>query len=469
MSNLDISKVILDLAIILFATKVLGLLARRLGLPQVVGAVVAGLLIGPAIWGGWAPVNPSGAEKNFLAGIAEIGVIMILFSAGLETDLKELRRSGLVSTVIAMGGVLVPIGLGILVAIGFLGGFAAAAADSAVLLDAIFIGIILAATSVGITVETLKEMGKLSGRVGTTILSAAIIDDVIGIMVLSVVIGFKNPDANAGMTILMTVLFFVAAIAVGVGLNYLFRWLVKRYPHRRRVPIFGLVVCFFYAFAAEKWFGIADITGAYVAGIVLSNLKDTTYIDRKIDINSYMIFSPVFFANIGINTSFAGFDWNLLLFALCFVAAGILGKILGCGGMARLCRFSNRDSFKVGVGMIARGEVALVVCNKGIANGLFDVAATGIDPVIPVIFLVILSSLLAPILLKLAYRKDPSPVGMAPDVQLSMFPEARAMAGESQSDGGRCVPVGENPAENVSPNLNGPGNGENNGNGPENS
>ena len=416
---MDITQIFLDLAIILFSTKALGMLMRKIGLPQVVGMVIAGLLIGPAIWGQfgwWSPIRPTPDSTIFLKGIAEIGVVMILFSAGLETDIKELKRSGLFATLIAFGGVIVPIVGGFLVAVPFLGGFSALSADKSLMLDAVFIGVILAATSVGITVETLKEMGKLKGKVGTIILSAAIIDDVIGIVVLSIAIGFKDATVNPWMTLLMTVLFFIAAIAVGLLLNRGFKWLMKKYPHNRRVPIFGLVLCFVYAFCAEKIFGIADITGAYVAGIMLSPLKEAHYIDRKVDINSYMIFAPVFFANIGINTDFTGFNGTVLLFSLLFVLVGVLGKIIGCGGVAKLCKFSWRESGQIGVGMIARGEVALVVCNKGIEGGLF--AGTVINPIVAVIMLVIISSLLAPILLKLVFKGDPpSLMGGVPEIK----------------------------------------------------
>lgn len=429
--TMDITKVFWDLAIILLSTKLLGMLMRKLGMPQVVGAVIAGLLIGPAIWGmfgWWSPVNPSEPEARFLDGIAEIGVVLILFSAGLETDVKELKRSGLAATLIACAGVIVPMIFGFLIAVPFLGGFSALS-DSTILLDAIFVGVILTATSVGITVETLKEMGKLSGRVGTTILSAAIIDDVIGIVVLSVVIGFKDPSANPWMTILMTVLFFIAAIVAGFFIKKLFKYLSDKYDHTRRIPILGLVVCFLYAFAAEKLFGIADITGAYVAGIVLSSLKDTHYIDRKVDINSYMIFSPVFFANIGIGASFEGFNVSLLLFGLLFVFAGIAGKIAGCGAVSRLCRHTWRESAQIGCGMIARGEVALVVCKKGIEGGLFS--GTAINPVVPVIMLVIISSLLCPIFLKLLFKKDALP--LSPENGGGSVPESSVPSVEASS------------------------------------
>lgn len=389
---------LLDLAIILFFTKLLGLVMKKLGLPQVVGMLIAGILVGPAIWGPltggrFVPVNSSG----FLSFLAEMGVIMIMFGAGLETDLKELKRSGLKASLVALAGVVVPLALGFGISVPFFG-----LGNTHDVLKCVFIGVIITATSVSITVETLRELGKLKGRVGTVVLSAAIIDDVIGIIVLTFVIGMKNPSASKPyMVLVKTALFFIIGIGVGVGLNFLFRWLEKKYPHRRRVPIFGLVVCFVYAFCAEHFFGIADITGAYLAGIVLSNTRETGYIERKVDVNTYMIFAPVFFANIGIRTDFSGFKPQILLFCVLFVAAGMLGKILGCVLSAKACKYTWRESMQIGVGMMARGEVALIVAQKGIAAGLLDEIY-----VAPVIMLVIVSSLVTPIVLKLMFRKD---------------------------------------------------------------
>lgn len=395
---------LLDLAIILLSTKMLGLLMRKLGLPQVVGALIAGLLIGPAIWspmtgGSFIPVQ----ESNFLNLLAELGVIMLMFSAGLETDLKELKSTGLVASVIAALGVVVPLGLGFAIAIPFF-----SLADIHGILSCVFIGVIATATSVSITVETLREMGRLKGRVGTTILSAAIIDDVIGIIVLTLIIGLKNPSEGTPfyMVIVNTVIFFAIAIGVGIGLNFLFKWLAKKYPNRRRVPILSLVVCFLYAYVGERFFGIADITGAYLAGIMLSNLKQTEYIGRKVDINSYMLFSPVFFASIGIKTSFENFDPNILLFALLFVVVGILGKVIGCGAAAKLCKFNTKDSMRIGVGMVARGEVALIVAQRGIAEGIIPSSY-----LTAVILLVIVTSLLTPVLMKVLYRNEPPAFG----------------------------------------------------------
>ena len=397
---------LLDLAIILLVTKLFGLLMRKLGLPQVVGMLIAGILVSPAIWGPMTKGHFTLVHStDFLNFIAELGVIMIMFGAGLETDLGELKRSGLKAGLVALMGVLVPLALGFGIAVPFFG-----LADKHAILKCIFIGVIITATSVSITVETLRELGKLKGRVGTVVLSAAIIDDVIGIIVLTFVIGMKNPgETKPYMVLVKTVLFFICGIGVGIGLNYLFRWLEKKYPHRRRVPIFGLVVCFVYAYCAEKFFGIADITGAYLAGILLSNTKETNYIERKVDVNTYMIFAPVFFANIGIKTDFSGFKPDILLFCLAFVLAGMIGKVVGCGLSAKVCKYSWRESLQIGVGMMARGEVALIVAQKGIAAGILSEIY-----VAPVIMLVIVSSLTTPILLKLMFKNDKSlPLGAA--------------------------------------------------------
>lgn len=408
---------------------------KKLGLPQVVGALIAGILVGPAIWspltgGKFVPVRPS----DFLTFLAELGVVLIMFGAGLETDLKELKRSGLKASFVALLGVAVPLALGFGVATAFFG-----LHDTHSVLKCVFIGVIITATSVSITVETLRELGKLKGRTGTVVLSAAIIDDVVGIIVLSFVIGMKDPSqAKPYMVLVKTALFFILGIGVGVGLNYLFRWLQKRYPHRRRIPIFGLVVCLLYAFCAEHFFGIADITGAYLAGIVLSNTRETGYIERKVDVNSYMIFTPVFFAHIGITTDFTGFRPQILLFCLLFLLAAMGGKIIGCGAAAKLCRYSWRESLQVGVGMMARGEVALIVAQKGIDAGILDKIY-----IAPVILLVLVSSLVTPIVLKLLFKNDPAlPLdgsGLSAPADSETAPSSADASAANASDAGDAV------------------------------
>ncbi len=381
-----------DLAIIILAAKIFGILARKCKAPQVVGEIIAGLIIGPSILG-WVD------QTNFLVQTAEIGVILLMFSAGLETDIKELLRTGPIALLIACAGVFVPLVCGTLLYMVFYG---AASWGSEEFYKAVFIGTILTATSVSITVESLREMGRLKGRVGTTILSAAIIDDVIGIIVLTVVVGFKSPDSNPGKVMLNTVLFFVLAVLAGFLFYFLFRKFDARYPHTRRIPILGLAFCFAMSYIAERYFGIADITGAYVAGIVLCSLRDSSYIAQKMDINSYMLFGPVFFASIGLKTNIDNLDGSILLFAVAFVAVGLIAKIIGCGLVARICKFKGKDALKIGVGMMTRGEVALIVAQKGLSVGLMT-------PVYftAVILLIIVSSVLNPIVLKFLYAGEP--------------------------------------------------------------
>lgn len=383
-----------DLAIILISAKLLGLLAKKLKAPQVVGQILAGLLIGPSLLG-WVQ------QSDFIVMLAEIGVVLLMFSAGLETNLKELVKTGPVALTIACAGVFVPLVLGWLLYSAFFG-FAPFGSDE--FFRGVFIGTIMTATSVSITVQTLRELGHLKGRVGTIIVSSAIIDDVIGIIVLTFVIGFRSSDAKPVDVIIKTALFIVFSVVVGFLVYFLFKFLDKLAPHHRRIPIFGLALCFAMAFCAEKLFGIADITGAYVAGIILCNLRDAEYIAGKMDISSYMLFGPVFFASIGLKTNFDGFSLQLLWFSLAFVVVAMAAKIIGCGLMAKAWRLSNRDAMKVGVGMMTRGEVALIVSQKGLSVGMVSP-----EYFTSVILLILCSSITSPIIMKLLYRGEKKP------------------------------------------------------------
>ncbi len=384
-------EVLKDLAIIIFTAKFFGVLARKCKAPQVVGQIIAGLLIGPCVLG-WV------VQSDFITQMAEIGVVLLMFEVGLETDLKELVKTGPIALLIACAGVFVPLVLGSLLYMGFYG-FAPWGSEE--FYKAVFIGTIMTATSVSITVAALQELGKIKGKVGTTIVSAAIIDDVIGIIVLTFVIGFKSPDSHPGMVILKTIIFFIIAIIGGAVTFKIFLVLDHRYPHTRRIPIVSLAFCFALSYVAEKYFGIADITGAYIAGIVLCNLSDNTYIERKVDVSSYMLFGPLFFASIGLKTNFDSMDSTLFAFCICFVIVALVAKIIGCGLAAKLCRYTFSDSLKIGVGMMTRGEVALIVAQKGLTAGLLTA-----DYFMAVILLILFSSILTPIILKFLYTRD---------------------------------------------------------------
>ncbi len=409
-----------QLAIILISTKALGILMRRLGLPQVLGFIVAGILIGPAVWGLFFDVEglifPI-SENSYLKAFAEVGVIFVMFTAGLETNLNDIKNTGKISFFIALGGVLLPLAAGT--------GLGALFLPEKGFFSWLFIGVIMTATSVGITVEVLRELGKLQTKVGTIIMSAAIIDDVLGIIVLSVALSLAgtsektspvltaiNPNNLPVISVLWILAFFVFAIGAGIAISKLFKYIEKKTPHTRRIPIFSIAVCLLYAYVAEKVFGVADITGAFIAGVVLStNHASAQYVDRKVTISSYVLFAPIFFASIGIKISFTDMSLDVLWFALAFVAVAISTKIIACGGLAKAFGFGNKDSMRIGIGMIARGEVALIVTEKGIPT-LIDPRYRAI-----VVLLVLVSSLLAPILLKLLYK------GEADALPLAQHPE----------------------------------------------
>jgi Kef-type K+ transport system membrane component KefB len=394
--------VLLPAALVLLTSKIFMKICERVNLPSVVGMLVAGVLVGLI---NYIP-GQTILNETSTAGIgffAQVGVILIMFSAGLETNLAQIKKIGGPAVVITLAGVIVPIGLGFLVAVLATGGFSALTREA--ILTNLFYGTILAATSVSVSVATLRELGKLNSKVGNTIVAAAILDDIVGIIVLSVVLAMKNSgasDAANPWTVLLKMLaFFVIIALIASAISRLFRKLDLKYPHHRLIPVLSLALCFIIAYVSERYFGIADITGAYIVGLILSTNPDCQYIDRKAEVLGYMIFVPLFFGNIGLSTQLSGFHASMLLFGVLFIVAGMIGKVFGCGGAALLCRYSFKDSLKVGVGMMARAEVALVTAQKGVEYGIID---TSIMPFI--VLLIIVTSFITPISLQSAYRSD---------------------------------------------------------------
>ena len=426
---------LLPLALILLISKTLQLVCKKFSLPQVVGMLIAGIvvmLLGKIPVVGDVILNDSG--RTGIKFIAEIGVVLIMFSAGLGTDVKSIKQSGVASVVVTLMGVIVPMALGFLVA-GLFNGWSGTVSytvngvvyEHKKILSNLFYGVILTATSVSVTVATLKELGRLNGKAGTIIISAAILDDIIGVIVLSIILSISGSGASGAKTfgslickndiaavIINVIAFFIFTIAIGLLFHYIFKVLNKKMSHKRRVPIFGLVVCFFMAWASENFFGVADITGAFFAGLFLAgighhinpktdNLDDDTteYIERKNDVLSYMMFSPVFFANVGINITFSKDSLSLIGFGVSFILAGLLGKVLGCGFGAKVTKNSWKDSLRVGVGMMARAEVALICATKGIDAGIID---GGISTYI--VIMIIISSFATPLILKATYKNE---------------------------------------------------------------
>lgn len=375
-----------ELALILLSTKVLGIITKRIALPQVVGALLAGLVMGPAM------LNIL-QETTLLDQLAELGVIVLMFNAGLETDLGELKKAGRSAFIIALIGVLVPLIGGF-----FLTSFFNQGSDT--LLQNIFIGVVLTATSVSITVETLKEIGKLSTRSGNAILGAAIIDDVLGIVALTMITSLSGTGTNVLVVLLKIAAFFAVSVVVWMIFHRIVEWWFKRYDRdKRRFVVISFAFCLLYAYLAETVFGVADITGAYIAGLIFAKTPRVAYLQDRFDTLSYTLLSPVFFASIGLKVVLPQMSATIILFSVLLVLWAALSKVIGCGLGAKLCGYTNQESLRIGVGMISRGEVALIVANNGIAAGLMKEEFFG-----PVVLMVIATTILTPIFLKLVYR-----------------------------------------------------------------
>lgn len=391
-------KFLFDLALILLSTKVLGLITRKFKMPQVVGALLAGLIFGPAVFN-------IITETEYIKMTAEIGVIVLMFTAGMETDVKELKRSGKAAAIIALLGVLVPL----------IGGFGVTwffnrehliAADNSVcvspLLQNIFIGVILTATSVSITVETLKELGKLKTRSGSAILGAAVIDDILGIIALTIITSMADSSVNVWIVLLKIVGFFAFAILAGYLFYKFFTSWSNDKTNLQRHAIIAFVFCLLMSFAAEQFFGVADITGAYIAGVIISMTEKERYVEARFSILSYLYLSPMFFASIGLNVKLDNMSLMVIIFAVVLTVVAILSKVIGCGLGAKLCKYENYQAVRIGIGMVSRGEVALIVANKGKELGMMSDTLMG-----PIVIVVIITTIVAPILLKPVYKREP--------------------------------------------------------------
>lgn len=385
---------LLYIAIILIFTKAFGLLSKVIKLPQVVGALIAGIVLGPVC------LNLISLDKTpVLNSLSEIGVIVLMFAAGLETDIREMKKCGVASTVIALCGVIVPLVGGAITAFCF--GTADSGLSAPTFLQDVFVGVILTATSVSITVETLKELGKLSSKAGNAILGAALIDDVLGIIALTVITSLADPKSGNIVIVILKILgFFAFALLFGVFFHFVFnKWTQRTEEKQRRYVIVSFALCLIFAYAAEEFFGVADITGSFVAGLVISSTSKTKYIAHRFDTMSYLLLSPIFFASIGLKVTLTDMTPMIILFAVVLLVVAIMTKVLGCGLGAKLCRYSNKEALQIGVGMISRGEVALIVADKGLNLGLMSNSLFG-----PIVIMVVITTVITPVLLKFVFK-----------------------------------------------------------------
>jgi Kef-type K+ transport system membrane component KefB len=429
-------EILIFAAAILALSKLFSILCGKIHIPQVIGYLIAGLVVGLLSFTSWGKTELFGDTyvDAGLSVLAKIGVVLILFSAGVETDLKQIKAVGGAAMVITSLGVLVPLALGFLAAYLFHMGddlvTTVAAAQNTTeeaylaahpgfnYFSDVYYGVILSATSVSITVATLKELHRLETPVGSAIVSAAIIDDVIGIILLSLVISLAggkgsityvadNTTLNILAIIGVMASFFVLSWLLGFVVRKVFNYLGTKYPHHIRIPIFALAFCFAWAYVAQKFFNIADITGGYVAGLMLSATMPKEYIDQRTEQTANILFVPLFFASVAMKMYTAQIDFsnlNFLWFGFAWIFAGLIGKVIGAGSGALMCKFSLKDSLRIGIGMMARAEVLIVCAQTGVDAGLVD------QKIIPfTLGLILLSSFLTPILLKVSFKGEPDP------------------------------------------------------------
>ena len=375
-------KVLLNIALILAATKIGGLISRKLKMPEVLGALLAGVALGPVI------LNLVQYDDNVKL-LANLGVILLMFLAGLETNLDQFKQAGKSSFVIALTGILVPLLLGTLSAFLFYRN----------VIENVFVGVILTATSVSITVETLTELGKLNTRSGINILGAAVIDDILGLVLISVLLAVGSGGTGGSLVraILGALLFCLLGILAIVFLPGPINKLTRGLQPGRAMLTFSLAAALLVAFAAES-LGIAAITGAYLCGLLLSQFHHREYLERNVKAISSGFLSPIFFASVGLEASLDGLNGRVIGITLVMFLVAVLGKVVGCGAGARIFRMSRSESVQIGVGMISRGEVAIITANIGLQNHMITQ-----EVFIPTILVVLLTTIVTPVLLKLAF------------------------------------------------------------------
>ncbi|MBI2874419.1 MAG: cation:proton antiporter [Firmicutes bacterium] len=390
----DLLQILLVLSIAVAASKAAGAVSNRFGQPAVLGELSAGLILGPTLLNILGmPVFHTEKLLELFKELGELGVIFLMFLAGLETNLREMRKVGLAALLGAVGGVLLPFAGGMLVGNAF--GFST--------MDAIFIGTVLTATSVSITAQTLIELGRLRSKEGTTILGAAIIDDVLGILVLSFVVAFGTGGGEANLTGIAVIvgkmaLFFGAGILLG---NLVFDRLaarIERSPISEGVLAFAVVVLLIYSWAAEFLGGVAAITGAYLAGVLFGRSRFHRFLDERMKILAYGFFVPVFFISIGLQANARDLGGSIPFVVVVSMVA-VFSKLVGAGAGCRLAGFSNRESVRVGTGMISRGEVALIVAAVGLSAGII-----GPEVFSAMVIMTLFTTLVTPILLRQVFK-----------------------------------------------------------------
>ncbi|GJM41165.1 MAG: sodium:proton antiporter [Ardenticatenaceae bacterium] len=390
---------ILAIVIIIVAAKLGGFISTRFNQPSVLGELLAGLVLGPTVLDmlhNWTLFfHHADTLEELLALMAELGVILLMLLAGLELHLPDLLNAGKVSALSGVLGVLVPLGLG----------FGAAVFFGAGSQEALFLGLTLAATSVSISAQTLMELKVLRSRVGLALLGAAVFDDILVILVLSISFVLVG-DSSGGLsgvllTVVNMILYLVAASAIGF---WVLPWLalrINRLPISRGTLAFVLVVCLLFSYAAEVIGGMAAITGAFLAGLFLGRTSIREEIEEGVSALAYAFFVPIFFVDIGLEVNLRAISGDAWWFAAVFTVIAIISKIGGSGLGARLTGFTNKEAFQLGIGMVSRGEVGLIVASFALTAGLITQENFSIA-----VFMVIMATLVTPPMLRAAFANE---------------------------------------------------------------
>jgi Kef-type K+ transport system membrane component KefB len=396
---------VLVLAIVVFAAKGFGYLSTRLGQPAVLGELLVGLILGPTALNilHW-PVFGDQHVAETLSHLAHLGVLFLMFIAGLEVDLEAMGHAGRPAVLAGVLGVIAPTGLGVLAGLPF--GFD--------LQQSFFIGLALAATSVSISAQTLMELGVLRSRVGVALLSAAIVDDVLVILLLSLLTALTAGSGAGAIAIIWVLVRMVAflGLAIWLGARIIPRlgFVVDRLPISEGVMALVIIVTLLYAWTAEVLGGVAAITGAFLSGLVFARTALRHHIEAKMHTLAYAWLVPVFFVSIGLEANARALGPGGLPFTLVMVVVAVVSKVIGCGLGARLGGLSNRDALRLGIGMTSRGEVGLIVGSVGLGAGLI-----GETVFASVVLMVLVTTLVTPVLLRMTYaetfgRREPAEV-----------------------------------------------------------
>ncbi len=398
----------LAICVIIVAAKVGGYVSLRLGQPSVLGELAAGLILGPSLLNvfNWSFFTDEHLGVT-ITHLGELGVIWLMFVAGLELDVRELLRSTGVAALAGALGVVVPLLLGTGVAL-----WAGLGVE-----PAIFVGLILSATSVSISAQTLIELRVLRSRVGLALLGAAVFDDILVILFLSFFVAIAVSGSGAsllglGVILLRMIAFLVGALAVGAFVLPRLTLRVARLPISQGVIAFVVVVSLAYALAAELLGGMAAITGAFLAGLMLATTPVKEEIEQGMDTLAYGFFVPIFLVNIGLETDVLSLESGELLFTAGITLVAVAGKVLGSGLGASLGGFGRRESLQLGIGMVSRGEVGLIVASVGLLEGLITTEIFS-----SVVVMVIVTTLVTPPLLRLSFtfrpKAQPAPASRA--------------------------------------------------------